>query len=168
MKRNIGKTLFTLLLSFCVLIMTACDPAEYYFDYNALKENVETVKLINYTNPTPERIDDENDLLPFDIDKATDIENLASGKNDDFFYELSRITFLVMTGFCNAPVGICVMMIYKNSNFVLISSTIIGNAAYGAVVIYDSDGSVKEYLGLFGYRPNYVNLVNEYFVTQIE
>lgn len=168
MKKDISKIILASILFLFVSTLTACDPKTYYFNYDELKSSVETVKLINYENPNPKRVNNEDEILPFDFDKADDIESLEGGMYDDFLQDLSAITFLVMPRFCEAPVSICIMMVYKNSDFAVISSTIIEDTAYGAVVTYDSDGNVKEYLGVFGHRPNYVDLLNGYFITQIE
>lgn len=168
MKMRTSKLFLIPVLFLYVSTLASCEPAEYYFNYDELKDSVETIKLINYENPNPKRINEVEKILPYDFAKAEDVESLESNKYKDFFQELSGVEFLMMNGFCEAPVHICIVMIHKNNDFVVISSTLIGESVYGGAITYDSEGNVKEYLGRFASRLRYVNLVNNYFVTQVE
>jgi hypothetical protein len=168
MKKDISKIILASTLFLFVSTLTACDPKSYYFNYDDLKSSVETVKLINYENPNPKRINNEDKILPFDFDNADDIESLESSEMDTFFQDLSHIQFLETFGFSDTPVAISVVLIYKNGDFVVISDLLINRTSYGATITYDLEGNVKEYLGVFANRQNYVDLVNKYFVMQIE
>ena len=128
-------TLF-LIAILLTLDLTACDPADFYYSYNELKENVETIELINYDNPDVKGLDRgggygcnakrvskrRDSLLPFDFEKMEIIEALPTEKMDNFFRDLSKVHFFWDVGHTDSPYGKCIRIIYKNGDFEIIQT----------------------------------------------
>ena len=155
----------------CVLVsLGGCvwDPASYLFDYDELKEQIATVELINYENDNPEIIKDASEVMPFDFNKEEVIETLDADKIDDFALDLSEIRFLINSKSADAPVGICIKITCANSEFIIISWTLIHDDGYCFVEIFNSQGDLIKHIGWVGLRKDYVALVNKYFEYKIK
>ena len=159
------KKTISYIMIICVFIsLSGCvwDPASYLFDYEKLKEQVATVELINYENEEPKKIKDISEILPYDFDKEEVLETLPADKIDDFIMDLSEIRFLDYSSFAKEPVEICIIITYKNGEFIIITSTLM-DVAYGLVELFNSNGCPIEYIGAPGDRDEFVALVNKYF-----
>ena len=164
------KKTISYIMIICVFIsLSGCvwDPASYLFDYEKLKEQVATVELINYENEEPKKIKDISEILPYDFDKEEVLETLPADKIDDFIMDLSEIRFMIDSDFSNSPVGICIKVTYKSSEFIIISSTLIDGIAYRCVEVFDSQGYSIEHIGGVENRKDFVALVNKYFEHKI-
>ena len=164
--KKIKIFMVSILVVLC-LSLTACDPASFYFDYDELKEKVTTVELISYNNINLKMVKDESKVLPFDFDKMEIVETLEAEQIDAFLQDLSKTHFLMHSNYSETAVGISVRIVYKNGDFVVLSCNLIDKTAYRFVVFFDVNGKVKEVIGGFASRYDYVDLVNKFFDTQI-
>ena len=140
----------------------------YFFDFNTLVEQVIKVELIDYNFQDVQQISSEDELLSFDFDKMEIIETLDQDQFNEFFQDLSIIEFHETVDYSETPLGISVLISYNNGNFVIISSSLIDDIAYGGAMMYDSAGTVIEFYGNFATRQQYVDLVNTYFDITID
>jgi len=142
--------------------LVACEPANFFYSYEELKENVERVELINYNNPEAKPFSNKNDsLLSFDFEKMEVVEVLAAEKVDDFLKALSEVQFFKNMGHMDSPNGKCIRVVYNNGDFEIIHSDNNGNY----VGSFDAEGNVKRFVGSVAYS---LEDVTKYFDAQID
>lgn len=152
------KNLIFFILIILGINCIACEPAQFYFDYEELKKNVAQVELIDYNNPDAKEVtDDYKDLQPFDFSKMEIIETLPLTKLDDFLKALSMEGLMVGVKHLDSPNGICIKLSYKNGSFEIFSLQL------GYSGSFDLNGKVERFIGV---RPNYY-FSNKFFETQV-
>lgn len=157
------QVLFLLLLA--SLVLFACEPELYKYDYKEVKESVIRVELINYNNPDAKMIKREPDFsIPFDFNKMTIIEVLAEDRMDGFLKELSNFDYYYVSKHLDSPQGLCFRLVYKNGDFDLVCQ-----AEYSAR--FKSNGDVLEIIGSGlgeknSLKDHFKELVNKYFNTK--
>lgn len=170
-KINTAKLLVIIfLLTIFCLIFTACDPGEYSFDYDELKENITSVELVNYDNQNQKSffswvLDKSSQLAPLNINKLTVLEKLNTDNMSEFLFQLSKVDFLYKYYAYNSPKGISIKLTYKNNDFLIISCNYPSFAGY--VGQYNSNCKVVEFIGCFASSFDFRYLVNTFFETQI-
>ena len=143
--------------------LSACDPANYSYSYEDLKDSVSVVELIHYDNPDAVTLFEERDkVIPFDFNKAEVIETLETGQIDDFLNDFSEILFLMYWRHSDSPNGTSIRIFYENGDFEIVSY----KAVYAGK--FDSDGNVKEFIGGLASRGSFISLVNTYFNTELD
>ena len=140
-----------------VLCLSACDPSDFYYNYDELKELAVEIQLINYNNPKAEEINEflvekREEMKPFHFDKMEVAEVLSETEIDDFLKEISEIEFLMSWVHADSPNGRCIRIIYENGDFEIIGDHYVGS--------FDSEGNVKRFIGLPNQRLE--NLIDEY------
>ncbi len=133
---------------FCIVCFSlcACDPSNYYHDYDTLKESVVQVELINYDNPDAKEYNDWFQKIKyplFDFDKAEVVEVLAEEKLDDFLKTLSEHRILTTWVHMDSPNGLCLRLIHNNDTFEIFNT----NPRKSFSAYYDSDGNMIKFVG---------------------
>lgn len=153
--------LFTILL-IVMLGLTACDPANFSYKYEELKDSVVRIELINYNNPDVNELFEKRDMvISFDFDKVEIIETLDTGKFEDFLLDLSKINFLEYWRHSDSPKGKSVRIVYESNEFEVISYEVVYTGKF------DADGKVKRFVGGLSGNGDFISLVNKYFSAQI-
>lgn len=163
------KTYKIIIMLFSILpLLTACEPKMYFFDDNYLLEETVKIELIEYDTDDIDQIKSEDEILPYDFNNESIIDTLDINENSDIFQEISNIEFHRTVKYSRTPIGISLKITYRNGDFAVISSELIDNINYGGAILFDSSGSVIEFLGNFATRQQFVDLVNRYFDTSID
>ena len=163
------KTYKIIIMLFSILpLLMACEPEMYFFDDNYLLEETVKIELIEYDTDDIDQIKSEDEILPYDFNNETIIDTLDINENSDIFQEISNIEFHRTVKYSRTPIGISLKITYRNGDFAVISSELIDNINYGGAILFDSSGSVIEFLGNFATRQQFVDLVNRYFDTSID
>ncbi len=162
--------IFTLLLC---LVLTACDPGHYAFDYDELSDKVVSVELINYDNPDQKPFiswvpDHSSDLLPFDCSNSTLLEVLDEDRIPDFLNQLSQADTLYEYYVYNSPKGICMKLSLENGNFIIISCNHEKESFYGYIGEYSPEGEVTDFIGSFSSYYYFEKLVSDFFETDLK
>ena len=134
-----------------LLLLCACEPEHFFFDYDELKESVVSVEYIYYDNSNAKELDetryDKSDqLLPFDFEKMEIRQVLPFEKLDDFLKDLSEHHLLILLRHDDSPNGYCMRVIYDNGDFDILSCD--GAGYCGS---FYADGQVKRFIGSWGY-----------------
>lgn len=163
-------TIIALLLVLC-LMLCACDPASYNFTSEDLADVI-SIELVDYDNSEQKSFgswvfDRTSDLKPFDKSKMSQLENLAGNKIPDFVDSLCECRILYKYFSFDSPNGICIKINYSNEDFMIIWSNYKYSNFSGYIGRYSPDGEVTEFIGCFEGLDSYINLVNNYFQTQI-
>lgn len=163
-------TIYALLLVFC-FILSACDPTSYYFTGEDLADVI-SIELVDYDNPEQKSFgswvfDRTSDLKPFDNSKMSQLEILAENKIFEFVDSLCECCILEEYFAFDSPNGICIKINYSNGDFMIIWSNYKYSNFSGYIGRYSPDGEVTEFIGCFEGLGSYINLVNNYFQTQI-
>jgi hypothetical protein len=163
------KALMILFVCSICLIFSACDPVFFEYKYSELSENVVKVELINYDNPRAKKINNFiliRRIQRFDFKKMEILETLDNEELDAFLKSLSNIPLSTMWIHSNSLVGKSIKITYSNDDFDVLSYTNDGSRLF---VKYDNRGRVKEFVGIINdYRDIHINILNNYFETQIE
>ena len=160
MKKNV---ILVLLLVIFIPLLSGCDPEHYYYNYEELIEKVINVELINYDNNDAKSLFGEQDkVIPFSFDKMKIVEALKVEEINIFLKDLSTIRFMMYRRHSNSPNGISLRIIYENGDFDIVSYIVI---YFGK---FNSDGSVKEFIGGLSGKRDLIALINKYFIDQIE
>jgi hypothetical protein len=165
MKKNL--ILIPLLISI-ILILTACDPASYQFNLQELEENVVAVQLVDYDNANPKIAKKRSEVLPYDFNRETQLKTLEGKNLNEFISRMGDTWFMGGLRYSNAPVGMAIKIIYKNGDFIILSSNWINDTVYGFVAKIHADGIVFDEMWSFMDRADYVDLVYTYFGVKIK
>ena len=88
------------MLLFCVLILTGCDPATYYFVKTSYLDQIESIELVRYNNSNFEMVDSTKVNLKFDYEKVDRLEILTPNKINSFLKKYSDNDFLQRLNYC--------------------------------------------------------------------
>ncbi len=158
------KKVFLFLLICSMLLLCGCDPATYYFDYEALKDDVSAIERISYDNASSEMIAVEADSkLIFDSTKITASKVLDAAQVDAFLKELSKIVFHLKSDSTLEPVRECLRITMKNGNFIILSATMVGKQEYSMVAEFDAGGNFVKHVAHFAAGSTYEALLEKYF-----
>jgi len=151
------KKIYSILL-FCFICfsLTACEPIPVSYPDDYLID-VERVELINYEN---------SDRSTFDFEKMTIVEELKSEKLDDFIQDISELYMWRRVANCDFE-NVSIRIIYSNGYFEVISCNNTDKKVISNLVRYDAEGILIKDIGSLEFRSDYVNLINNYFTTQI-
>ncbi len=135
--------LFVFIINLLALI--GCDPGSYYYSYEDLNSNVESIELINYDNDEAvELFEKREKVKPFDFSKLVVIEVLENKKNSDFLLEFSKIKFMLVWRHLDSPKGESIKINYKDGSFDVICYYVQFSCQY------DEFGNVKNFIGSGG------------------
>lgn len=156
-----------------VLCLTACDPPSYDFKYGDYIDKVTSVELIEYDNPDVaiiDTVDSPEKALPFDFTKMTVLETLPEEKIPSFVADFTN--GLYMGGRASdSPVGTCIKVNMNDGDFLILGSagedSWIDGYGHRCVCVYGEDGQVKEFIGSFQRGDDLLELINQYFETQV-
>lgn len=172
---NIKKILALICISVLIInLFSACivfEPLRVRFDTQENKDNIVKVELINYNNPEIKIIKDVKDGAPFDFDKMQVLEEVEESKLESIIEEIFKITvfdYSEYKEFEDSAAGVCIKVTYLNDDFIILSSHHIDEKYTSVIAKYDAEGQVKELIGTFGRPLEYVEIVNNYFDTEIE
>ena len=156
------RILFTVAL-ICVFLLsfTSCDPAHYYHDAEEMKNTVDSISLIRYNNTASELFEKRDRVKNFDFNKMEVIETLPSQNNEEFLDEFSELLIMLVWRHDDSPEGYNLMLTFDDGSFEVVSCTTTFSC------IYNTDGSVKEFLGTGG-GIWLIELINKYFDYKIE
>lgn len=151
------KEFMILLICFICLSLTACEPPGVSYPDDYLRDVIK-IELINYDN---------SKMSPFNFDKMEIIEELDAEKLDDFLRDLSEIYMWrsITEGYFD---GISIRTIYSNGNFEVMSCNNTDYRINSYVVRFDSDGKKIKFIGSVEDESEFINIINKYFITQIE
>ena len=167
--KKVFSIVLVIILSFFVC---ACDPGTFYITDDYL-QGITYVELINYDNPNQKHFtswvpNHFDNLLPFDLSKATTLERLEESKTENFLTDFQEKTDILHTYYAyNSPKGLCIKVNYENGNFLIIWANYKQNSFAGYIGEYLPDGSVLSFWGSFSSLDNYEYLVNTYFNQKI-
>lgn len=165
MKRILGGLLLILLS----ISLISCEPNKYYFKNNTRNDEIVSVELISYSPDNVAVVESTDEMLDFCSINLVVIEILITTKNEDFIYELSFIEFFQDYPHLNAPNGKGVKINYENGDFLIITTSLLEEDSFGGdAILYNSQGKFLEYFGSLSWVQNFVDLINEYFETQME
>lgn len=121
------KVLSCICLISLLLLLTACDPGIFQYDYDELKETVVRIEYIYYDNSNAKRlneffVDKKDELLPFDFNKMEIRGVLPNEKLDDFLKDLCNERIMMHWVHSDSPKGECIRVIYNNGDFEIITS----------------------------------------------
>lgn len=162
--------LVILFLSF-TLLFTACDPAMGPFDDFDSSDNIESIELIYYENPTQRSFlswipDYTPQLQDLDMSNITVLETLDTNLIDDFVSQFNEAELLYKYFTFDSPKGICIRMNYENGDFEIINCET--NTFAGYIGKYTSDGEVIDFLASFSAYEDFEYLVTDFFETSLE
>jgi len=161
---------FSLLLSILLVIfLVSCEPDKYYFKDNTRNDEVVSIELISYTANDIEIVDSIAEMLDFYTGNMTILETLSQSEVEDFMSEFSYIEFLQGYPHLSTPDGTGVKINYENGDFLIVTNNPDGKEPHGGeAILYNSDGQFMDYYGSISWMQNFIDLVNEYYQTQIE
>lgn len=156
------KSLF-LALVLTIFCLTACDPSQFRYNFDELKESVISVQLINYENPdAKELFEKRHKVIPFDFAKMVLMETLATAQTEDFLQNFSKILFSERWRHYDSPNGVSLRLVYDNDDFEIVSQY----HKFYAGSFY-ADGTVKRFIGGLSGTNDFVDLINQFFTNQI-
>ena len=94
------------MLLFCVLILTGCDPGTYYFAKTSYLDKIESIELVKYNNSNFEMVDSTKVNLKFDYEKVDRLEILTPNKINLFLDDFEKIVFHRENDSVNEPTDI--------------------------------------------------------------
>lgn len=155
--------LSVIILSFSVMLLTACDPASYYYNLDELRAPVKAIELVNYDNPHQKSlglwfVDHSKDLKPLDISAIQTVATLDSGQIDSFMTDLSKQHIHHKDYEVDSPKGKCIRIVYEDDYFDIISCS---KKQY--IGTFAPNGEVAEFIGGFGAYNSYEYLLQTYF-----
>lgn len=157
------KIILFLALILTIICLTACDPNEFRYRYDELKEKTIRIELIDYKNPDAKELFEKRDkVISFDFDKMEIIETLGKEQSEDFLQDISKIVFMEYWRHYDSPNGISLRLVYDNGDFVVISQY---DKFYTGS--FNADGTIKRFIGGLSGKKDFVDLINKFFTTQI-
>lgn len=167
------KSIALLLCLFVFISVIGCvsDPETYYFDYDELSNEIVSIDLIEYDNDLPQLLYGQGEIKQFDYDKMNFLETLETEQIDSFITDLSNITWFLPAddiSYADSPIGYCVKLNCENGNFIILSCPLIDKIGYSHIVRYDSSGDAIELIATCCCRGDFINLVNQYFNTELD
>lgn len=165
-----GSIMRKIIIALCILIsitLLSCEPNKYYFKNNTRNDEIVSIELITYNADDIEIVDSKGDMLNFNADNMTILETLNQSEVEDFLSEFFCLEFLQGYPHLNTPDGIGVKINYDNGDFLILTDSLVDEDRYGDAIMFNSNGHFLEYFGGLSWRPNFIDLVNKYFQTQI-
>ncbi len=163
------KKLSLLLSILLVILLVSCEPDKYYFKDNTRNDEVVSIELISYTANDIEIVDSIAEMLDFYTDNMTILETLSQSEVEDFMSKFSYIEFFQGYPHLSTPDGTGVKINYENGDFLIVTNNPDGEEPHGGeAILYNSDGQFMDYYGSISWMQNFIDLVNEYYQTQIE
>ena len=154
-----------------VLCLTACDPGDYTFDREEYIGKVISVELIEYDNPDIGFLDKQEGAVPFDFAKMTVLEILPEEKISSFVEDFLELGYMRPWNDSDSPIGICIKVNKDDGDFLILGSagedSWIDGYGHRCVCVYGEDGQVKEFIGSFQRGDDLLELINQYFETQV-
>ena len=139
------KMLALLFLIFNLITLVGCDPSSYYYNYEELYSNVESVELILYENEDAKELFEKREkVLKFDFSKVKTVTALDEDKKQDFLMAFSKINFLLVWRHLDSPKGESVKIYYIDGSFDVICYKVEFSCQY------EIDGNVKNFIGSGG------------------
>ena len=165
------KTISLLALATICCMLLSCDPSTYVIEDETLSR-VTCVELIQYENTDQKHFvtwvpDQFEELVPFELSRATVLETLPAEKTSAFLEAFSK-TYILHTYYAyNSPKDVCLRLRYENGDFLIVWANYAEHSHAGYIGEYASDGSVLSFWGSFSALSEYENLVYEYFAYDL-
>ena len=165
------KTISLLALATICCMLLSCDPSTYVIEDETLSR-VTCVELIQYENTDQKHFvtwvpDQFEELVPFELSRATVLETLPAEKTSAFLEAFSK-TYILHTYYAyNSPKDLCSRLRYENGDFLIVWENYAEHSHAGYIGEYASDGSVLSFWGSFSALSEYENLVYEYFAYDL-
>lgn len=152
--------------------MTACDPTNYNFEINET-DVIERIELINYENTKQKHFiswvpNHYDKLVSLDLRNITVLEELDKDKNIEFINVFSSQNILYWYFAYDSPINKCIRIIYESGDFVIITANYENKSYAGYIGRYNSSGDVIDFYGSFESLSSFINLVDDYFETEID
>ncbi len=159
MKKN-----FIVLLAIFSILLCACDPATFNFNYDNMVGEVTSIELIKYNNNNSDIIDIKNDTrLIFLEEKVISSKKIDQKSNCLLLKDLSNITFHLENISTKEPVGECLKINLNNGNFYILSATLVDDLCYSMVAEFDQNYNFVRHIAYFADRPSYEVMIDKYF-----
>ncbi len=99
------KPMIVIILALCLISFCGC-VENFYFDYESLQNNVESIEIIEYSSDT------QKEVLLVSIGKA---------EQEQLLRRLSELEYFYVWGDPLSPEGICIKLNYKNNESEIVS-----------------------------------------------
>lgn len=165
-----------ILFLICILVLcfslTACDPAVRSFDMDSITSNIVSIEMIDYDNPDQKIFftrwsGHSSELLPFKESDCTLLKKLEEEKVDAFLQALCKTEYYYEYYACNSPSGVCLRLVYGNSDFLILNRDPESDLIRGYIGKYSADGEVVEFYGCFGSYHSFEKLVDIFYENEI-
>jgi protoporphyrinogen oxidase len=163
------KIITVLLLIFLSVSLISCEPDKYFFKTNTRNDEIVSIELISYDSDNVSITESTEEMLNFLSDNMEILEILDATKNKDFISEFSNIEFFQGYPHLNTPKGVGVKINYENGDFLIVTDSTLGEDSYGGdAILYNSGGIFQKYYGSLSWIQNFLDLINNFFETQID
>lgn len=162
------KKLSLILCFFLTIFLVSCEPDKYYFKNNTRNDEIIGVDLISYNADDIEIVESKDEMLDFNGDSMTIFESLNQSEVENFISEFTHLEFFLGYPHLSTPNGTGVKINYDNGDFLIITDSVLNNDGYIDAILYNSEYQFVEYFGSISWRQNFIDLINEYFQTQLE
>ena len=168
MKNNKLKVFsLMIVLIFCLSIFSACTPPIVQFNYEELTKEVISVELLNY-NGERKKVKTINDVAPFNINNS-DEKEILSNIDINLLENISKIEFwdnkTVSVKIPYEPIGYCIRLNYKNSDFCIIFCTFQqeDTDGYSGMLKYNSANVCIDAFGYVFNSQKFYDILDNYF-----
>lgn len=163
------KLIVALLLILLTVSLISCEPVKYFFKNNTRNDEIVSIELISYSQDNVAVVDSADEMLDFVFENMEILEILDATKNENFISEFSVIEFFQGYSHLNTPNGVGVKINYQNGDFLIITDSFIDEDVNGGdAILYNSDGVFLEYFGSISWIQTFIDLIDEFFDTQME
>ena len=153
---------------FVAVLLTGCDPTNYYFTKISYLDQIESIELVEYNNNNYKIVDASKTNLKFDYEKVKKLETLDTNKINEFLDDYEKIQFHIKNDSVNEPVGYCLLWYLKNGNFIVFCCTLVdGDRGYSMASEFDSTCRFIKHYAYFASGPHYDNILSKYFSSYI-
>jgi len=151
LERGRKKKLITFLSGIIFLmILAACTPIPFSYDYSILYSTVVRVELVYYDQPAVRQVSDlfgnaHRHHLDFDFELMEYIKTLNENYHGDLFEDLSSFEMQNAINQNNSPSGLTILLQYENGDFDVFSSLYVGRFSFeGEFIEFLGDGLWSE------------------------
>lgn len=162
------KNAMAILIMICSIILYSCEPETYYFKSNPRNDEIISIELISYHAVSTSVVESTDEMLDYNFEYMEILEILDEVKIENFVSEFANIEFFQGYPHLNSPNGVGIKINYKNGDFLIVTDSFIDEDEYGGdAILYDSIGNFLIYYGSISWLQNLIDLINEFFNTQV-
>lgn len=163
------RKIMFMILMLLTLILTACEPETYYFNYSDRNNEISSIYFISYNNNgTIETVESNVAFSNYKLENEEVIEELNLELMNQFIYDFGQLEFFLDYDHYNAQFGQGIKIDYDNGDFLIIVESILDSHSEISAVLYNSEGIFISQYGGLSWRPHFVELINEYFSVDFE